>query len=128
MPDQDTLLMIAAIGASALIFGALAAGAVLVVRDTIRGRGMWGINFRMPTECPECAEPLAAVRVPTSFRQAMVGGWTCGYCGCEIDKWGKVISPPTRPVEFDEEPAEETSPPPRRRRAPDDRFRQKDQS
>jgi hypothetical protein len=87
---------------------------------------MWGINLRMPTECPECAEPLPAVRVPTSFRQAMLGGWTCGYCGCEIDKWGKVISPPTRPVEFDEEPEEEARPA-RKRRPRDDQLRRKDE-
>jgi len=123
--DQDTLLAIVAIGLAVLVFGLLALGAFLVIRDTVRGRGNWGIPGRMPTACPECGEPLPMVRVPTSFRQAMWGGWTCTYCGCEIDKWGKVIAPPTRPVEWDDEEDDDWDEAPRPRRRPDERFRGK---
>jgi hypothetical protein len=124
--DQDTLLAIVAISVTVLVLGLLAVGAFLVIRDTVRGRGNWGIPGRMPTACPECEEPLPMVRVPTSFRQALWGGWTCTYCGCEIDKWGKVIAPPTRPVEWDDEEDDDRDEAPRpRRRPPDERFRGK---
>jgi hypothetical protein len=119
---QDTLLAIFAIGIAVPVFGALAVGAFLVIRDTVRGRGNWGMNFNPPQECRECGERLPMVRVPTSFRQALWGGWTCTYCGAEIDKWGRVIAPATRPVEWDDDWDE---PPRRRRRPPDERFRGK---
>lgn len=38
--------------------------------------------------CPNCNEPMPTVRAPRSFRQAMLGGWTCPKCGCKMDKWG----------------------------------------
>jgi hypothetical protein len=111
--------VLAVVGALSLV------GLFLMMRDTARGRGKWGLNYSPPSECPGCGERLPLVRVPTSFRQAMWGGWTCTYCGCELDKWGKVIRPPTRPVEWDDEDEDEWDEPPRRRRRPDDRFRGK---
>ena len=39
--------------------------------------------------CPKCAAPLPMVRKPGSARQAMLGGWTCAGCGCEIDRRGR---------------------------------------
>jgi hypothetical protein len=61
-----------------------------VIRDTIRQRGKWGINFRQPA-CTQCGSPLpiVTVRMPTSWRQAMWGGWTCSECGFELDRWGR---------------------------------------
>jgi hypothetical protein len=108
--NSDTVLVVVGtivlIGIVVAILGLAGTGLFLVIRDTIRGRGKWGIVLSPPSECPECGEPLPLVRVPTSSRQAMWGGWTCTYCGCELDKYGKVISGPTHAEALDEdEPA-----------------------
>lgn len=63
---------------------------LLIIRDTIRGAGIWGINFER-VKCPRCGELAPARRRPTSFRQALWGGWTCRKCSCEMDKWGAEI-------------------------------------
>jgi hypothetical protein len=68
----------------------LLVGAFLVVRDTIRGRGRWGINGR-PVRCPRCDELMPMVRVPRSLSQALWGGGTCSACWCEMDKWGNEV-------------------------------------
>ena len=70
----------------------LLVGAALVVRDTARGRGRWGMNFRSVL-CPSCGEPAPFVRKPANRRQALWGGWTCRVCGCEYDKWGEALEP-----------------------------------
>lgn len=62
----------------------------LIVRDTQRREGNWGLNAR-PGQCPKCAAPLPTVRAPKNFRQAMWGGWTCAGCGAELDKWGREV-------------------------------------
>lgn len=82
----------AAIGAFAVLGGLLFLG-ILVVRDTVRRTGKWGINFRglAGAECPRCDAPVPAVRVPKNRRQTLWGGWTCDECGCEIDKWGREV-------------------------------------
>lgn len=66
----------------------------LLLRDTIRQQGRWGINFKSlaGSRCPICSTPLPTVRTPRSVSQMLWGGWTCAKCGCEIDKWGKVAS------------------------------------
>jgi hypothetical protein len=97
--STDTLLMILVIGASVVVFGLLATGAVLVVRDTIRQRGNWGINFTAPS-CRHCQSPMPPVRIPANARQAMWGGWTCKECGLEVDKWGEPIPNQTQPAKF----------------------------
>ncbi|MBV9123640.1 MAG: hypothetical protein JO112_09805 [Planctomycetes bacterium] len=73
---------------------ALALGFYLVVRDSVRHAGKWGINFQgLPGgRCPGCERSLPVVRVPSSVHQALWGGWTCTQCGCEIDKWGQKVS------------------------------------
>ncbi len=63
---------------------------LFVIRDTIRGAGIWGINFE-PLKCPRCGEVAPARRRPKSFGQAWRGSWTCSSCGCEMDKWGREI-------------------------------------
>lgn len=68
----------------------LAAGFALVVRDTIRRRGRWGINLR-PVHCPKCGELAPAVRMPKNRSQALWGGYTCEACGTENDKWGQPV-------------------------------------
>ena len=42
--------------------------------------------------CPACGASLPGVRLPTSVRRALWGGYTCKQCGCEIDKWGRRIA------------------------------------
>jgi hypothetical protein len=74
----------------AIVFSLLAIGTYLLVRDTRRRDGIWGINFQ-PLRCPRCATPAPAVRKPTSWRQAIGGGFSCA-CGCEVDKWGRAIA------------------------------------
>jgi hypothetical protein len=41
--------------------------------------------------CPRCGTDLPATRWPTSFRQAIYGGWTCQNCGCEVDRHGNAL-------------------------------------
>jgi hypothetical protein len=48
----------------------------------------WGMNFSEEI-CPECGKPLPRVRIPKNARQFWWGGWTCGNCGKEFDKWLK---------------------------------------
>jgi hypothetical protein len=69
----------------------LSTGAVLVIRDTIRKRGRWGINLR-PVRCPECGKLAPVIRRPKNRRQALWGGCTCERCGTEYDKWGRPIA------------------------------------
>lgn len=38
--------------------------------------------------CPVCFTELPMYRRPASFRQAMMGGWTCETCGTELDRNG----------------------------------------
>jgi len=73
-----------------MVAGPLLVGLVLVVRDTIRQRGKWGINCRLPL-CGECGEQMPVVRKPVNWRQGLWGGWTCPQCGLEMDKWGHPV-------------------------------------
>jgi hypothetical protein len=88
MPDWFEVLLAVAI--AAVVFVPLLIGLVLVIRDTARGSGRWGINTNA-VRCPRCDEPAPTVRVPANWRQALWGGHTCRECGCEYDKWGKPI-------------------------------------
>ena len=45
-----------------------------------------GVNAR--GGCPECNVPVPQFRTPTSFRQAIYGGWTCENCGTEMNMHG----------------------------------------
>lgn len=82
------VLVVALIIFGVLFSTAIAFGTVLVIRDTIRQRGKWGINLK-PSVCIECDTPMPTFRKPASWRQAMWGGWTCAECGFELDKWGR---------------------------------------
>jgi hypothetical protein len=44
-------------------------------------------------KCPKCKERLPRLRVPTSGRQFVHGGWTCPGCGTELDRLGRKIDP-----------------------------------
>ncbi len=87
--DDDSAMVVGIVIAVVMALG-LAAGAVLVIRDTIRKRGRWGINLR-PVRCPECGEPAPTIRRPRNRRQTLWGGWTCEQCGTEYDKWGQPV-------------------------------------
>jgi hypothetical protein len=91
--DADTLAMLILLPVVGLMMLTLAVGGALVVRDTVRRRGRWGINLS-PVHCPRCGERAPVVRVPKNRRQTLWGGCTCAGCGLEYDKWG-------RPVEGD---------------------------
>ena len=64
---------------------------VLIIHGTLK-KTRWGINLE-PPPCPQCGTPSSGIRIARSMRQFMWGGRTCPKCGCEIDKWGRDISP-----------------------------------
>jgi hypothetical protein len=80
-----------------LILAFFGAAALLVVYGTVT-KSQWGINFH-PVLCPSCGAAQPRIRKPTSSRQAMWGGQTCGVCGTEMDKWGRPIGPLLNPPE-----------------------------
>ena len=41
--------------------------------------------------CPNCGTAVPQFRHPTSWRQALWGGWTCSDCGTEMDRKGKEL-------------------------------------
>lgn len=79
---------------NSVIFVPLAIGAFLLARDTLRGRGKWGINLRK-VNCSDCGWRLrvAVPRLPATRDQALWGGWNCDLCGRQIDKWGYPLNP-----------------------------------
>ncbi len=74
-----------------VVFASLARLFFLLVRDTVRKTGKWGIAGQPPTGCPSCGAELPMVCLPKNVRQMLWGGWTCGSCHVEIDKWGKLL-------------------------------------
>jgi hypothetical protein len=82
-----------------IFFLILFVGLILVIADTIRGSGRFGVNLKIP-DCPTCGKKLPAVRTPKSIKQAMWGGTTCPSCGTEVDKWGKIIQSKSEPDDF----------------------------
>lgn len=76
---------------SLAVLAALAVSVVLVVRGTIV-KNRWGVNLRR-VQCPNCATVMGRVRMPASGAQAMWGGYTSPTCKCELDKWGRLITP-----------------------------------
>lgn len=88
--EPSILIHVTLIVFSVLILGPLALGMVLVIRDTIRKRGKWGINLT-PGPCLQCGTPVPIIRKPANWQQAMWGGWTCPECGLELDKWGRPV-------------------------------------
>jgi hypothetical protein len=65
-------------------------GILLVAIGTVT-KNRWGMNLES-VNCSACDSPLRQVRQTKSFRQALCGGWTCAKCGCEMDKWGRLIT------------------------------------
>lgn len=72
----------------------IAIGCWLLAKNIKIGEGRrMGLNFSSDGKCPACNEPRPTFRRPKNFRQAMWGGWTCGKCGAEFDKWSKPVEP-----------------------------------
>src|SRR5580698_3546039 len=70
-----------------VLFAVVACGGLLVAFGTI-SKNKWGMNFSA-VSCPRCGALLPAQRQPRSRRQQLWGGWTCSFCGAEVDKWGR---------------------------------------
>lgn len=88
--DSEALPLLVLGGFMGFLLPVTALGAAVLVRDTVRRRGRWGINIG-PLSCPECAAPAPVVRSPRNLRQALWGGCTCAECGIEYDKWGEAV-------------------------------------
>jgi len=56
-------------------------------------RNRFGANFS-PITCPSCNTTLPSRRTPQNMRQFWWGGGYCPNCGAEVDKWGRMLSPP----------------------------------
>jgi hypothetical protein len=76
------------------VCGVLAGGASIVLlavaRDTWRRGGWFGVNLRR-VSCPVCSTRLRLFRRLSSKRHVLGGGWTCGKCRTEVDRWGKRV-------------------------------------
>jgi hypothetical protein len=79
-----------AYGVMALMAVSMVLGVRAVARGTKHQTG-FGLPTKATTHCPHCGTGLPQVRIPTSLRQAMWGGYTCGTCRIELDKWGRPI-------------------------------------
>ena len=79
-----------------VLLAAVAGAFVLVLRGTLL-KNKWGINLSR-LQCPRCSADAAFLRKPKSFQQMLWGGFTCSSCGCEMDKWGRDITPSDAPV------------------------------
>lgn len=73
-------------GTWSYVFGVITGGALLMAYAA--AKSPFGLNFD-PVKCPRCGTQQAAFRRPASFRQAMLGGFTCPNCGCDMDRQGK---------------------------------------
>ena len=62
------------------IIGGLAGGLVVILITLLRA----------PVKCEKCGHEQPKFRKPTSFGQAMWGGYTCSNCGGELNAKGKL--------------------------------------
>jgi hypothetical protein len=49
------------------------------------------VRIGTPPNCPKCGEQQKVPRRPSSFHQAMWGGWDCHSCGCKMDGRGNEV-------------------------------------
>ena len=97
--DTELLAIVFGIAVSVVVFGLLGVGGYLVVRDTVRKKGRWGLNTK-PAKCRQCDTPAPVVRVPQNLDQMFWGGWTCAECGYELDKWGEPVAKQPFPAKW----------------------------
>jgi len=88
--DPPVAIVVVAIIFGLLVWGTLVVFGGLILRDTIRQRGKWGINFKRAV-CTQCGTAMPMIRKPANWRQTLWGGGTCAECGFELDKWGRPI-------------------------------------
>ncbi|THD33283.1 hypothetical protein [uncultured Flavobacterium sp.] len=55
------------------------------------------LNFKK-ARCKNCGQMQNYFRIPKNWRQFLWGGYSCGKCGAELDKFGEIIK---MPKEFD---------------------------
>lgn len=61
-----------------------------VVSGLIGGGVVATIGLLSPRRsCPECSAALPRVRMPSSIREAMFGGWVCKACGTRVNYLGQ---------------------------------------
>ncbi len=60
----------------------------LTVRDTIRQRGMFGVN-KGPVVCPQCGTLSRRGMMFPDWKEICYGGWTCHECGIELSQYGR---------------------------------------
>jgi hypothetical protein len=87
----DSLDTATVIGAICGVVAAIFASVVIVRHLSGRQDLKLGMNLASGQKCPHCDANLPAVRHPKNFRQMMWGGWTCGNCGKEFDRWLKPV-------------------------------------
>lgn len=65
----------------------------LILRDTIRRRGFWGLNFRRFV-CTQCGNSWSAWGGITrwNWREIVRGIQSCHVCGFELNQWGRPIT------------------------------------
>ncbi len=61
---------------------------ILSLYQTMVRKGPLGVNFSK-VFCPKCGKLMPVLRVSKSFSQVLFGGWTCLYCGTQLNKWGR---------------------------------------
>jgi hypothetical protein len=122
---MDFLFAIVAIVVALVVFGLLVTGVVLMVRDTVRKRGRWGINTGVAV-CRQCGTTAPVIRKPANFNQMMWGGWTCAECGLELDRWGEPVADQPFPAKWSARLDDKSADPPgdtRTRKAREDLHR-----
>ena len=62
------------------LFGALSGGGFVLII----------VLFSPRRHCSQCDTELPRFRMPTSFRQAALGGWDCPTCHAQLDRNGSV--------------------------------------
>ena len=97
--DSEILAIVCVVVLCVVVFGSLFVGGYLVIRDTYRQKGRWGVNTK-PGKCRQCETPAPLVRIPKNLNQTLWGGWTCAECGYELDKWGEPVEKQPFPAKW----------------------------
>ena len=75
-----------------VIVAAMITAAALLGLHRARRRPLWGLRWEN-VHCPNCGRLQPAAPWPSSFRQALRGGFTCKGCGRALDKNGRLMDP-----------------------------------
>ena len=70
---------------AAMVGGVAALFVAGIIHKKWPRQGKWGMNPN-PVCCPECGVPAPRIRIPTSRRQMLWGGWTCSSCVLRIKR------------------------------------------